>query len=202
MLPNVTRFHINDALYSRKSTRDLLNFKDIGRNGYHIETMNEGNTECHYITSIIYGKKLIMEKLSAFSSGLYHTNINPIESYFVVNQKFNDLKTFAFQHDKLDHPMSSMMQRIIEHSHGHPLKNQKILLPNEYPCAAYSQGKLIVKPFFSKVTFESPVFLKRIHEVSTYPSNMWTFPLLYGLNRCPYEVVTCLSSFHTKCCHY
>ena len=56
-----------------------------------------------------------------------------------------------------------MMRRIIEHSHKHPLKNQKILLPNEYPCATYSQGKLIVRPSFSKVTFESPVFLKRIH---------------------------------------
>ena len=29
MLPNGTRFHINDALYSSKSTRNLLNFKDI-----------------------------------------------------------------------------------------------------------------------------------------------------------------------------
>ena len=38
-LPNRTRFHINDALYSSKSKRNLLNFKDIRRNGYHIETM-------------------------------------------------------------------------------------------------------------------------------------------------------------------
>ena len=44
ILPNETRFHINDALYSRKSTRNLLSFKDIRRNGYHIETMNESIT--------------------------------------------------------------------------------------------------------------------------------------------------------------
>ena len=79
MLPNGTRFHINDALYSSKSIRKLLCFKDIHRNGYHIETINEGNTECLYITSIIYDKKLIMEKLSAYSSRLYHTNIKSIE---------------------------------------------------------------------------------------------------------------------------
>ena len=78
MLPNGTRFHINNALYSKKSTRNLLNFKNSRRNGYHIETMNEGNIECLYITSIIYGKKLIMEKLSPYSYGLYHTNIKPI----------------------------------------------------------------------------------------------------------------------------
>ena len=54
-LLNGTRFHINDALYSRKSRRNLLSFKDIRRNGYHIETMNEDNVEYIYITSIISG---------------------------------------------------------------------------------------------------------------------------------------------------
>ena len=78
MLPNGTRFHINDASYSSKSTRNLLNFKNICIDGYHIETMNEGGRECIYITSIVYSKKLIMEKLTAFS-GLYHTNIKYIE---------------------------------------------------------------------------------------------------------------------------
>ena len=95
MLPNGTRFHINDGLYSSKSTRNLLCFKDIYINGFHIETINEDNIECIYITSIISSKKLIMENLSAFSSGLYHTNIKLIESYIVVNQKFNNPKTFC-----------------------------------------------------------------------------------------------------------
>ena len=31
MLPNGTRFHINDALYSSKFIRNLLSFKDIHR---------------------------------------------------------------------------------------------------------------------------------------------------------------------------
>ena len=163
MLPNGTRFYINDALYSNKSIRSLLIFKDIRGNGYHIETMNKGNKECLYITSVVYGKKLIVEKLSAFSFGLYHMTIKPIESYVVMNQKYNDLKTFILWHDRLGHPRSSMRRRIIEHSHGHPLTNKKILLPNENPCAACSQGKLIIRLSFSKVTFESPAFLKRIH---------------------------------------
>ena len=66
VLPNGTRFHINDALYSSKSRRNLLSFKDIRRNGYHIETMNEGNKECLYITSIILEKKLL-QKISQHS---------------------------------------------------------------------------------------------------------------------------------------
>ena len=32
MLSNRTRFHINDALYSSKSTRKLISFKEIRRN--------------------------------------------------------------------------------------------------------------------------------------------------------------------------
>ena len=80
MLQNGTRFHINDALYSSKSTINFLSFKDIRKNGYHFETMNEGNKESLYITSIISRKNIVAEKLPAFSSGLYHTTIKPIES--------------------------------------------------------------------------------------------------------------------------
>ena len=69
MLLKGTRFHINDALYSSKSIRNFLSFKDIHRNGYHIETMNDGSKECLYITSIVYGKKLVVEILLAFSTG-------------------------------------------------------------------------------------------------------------------------------------
>ena len=92
MLPNGIRFHINDVLYSRKSRRNLLNFKNICKNGYYIEPMNEGNVEYLYITSFIFGQKLRVEKLSTFSFGLYHTTIKPIESYFVMNQKFKNPK--------------------------------------------------------------------------------------------------------------
>ena len=50
-----------------------------------METMNEGNTKCLYITFIIYDKKLVVEKLSTISSRIYHTTINSIELYDVMN---------------------------------------------------------------------------------------------------------------------
>ena len=84
--------------------------------------MNEGNKESFYITSIISRKNIIAEKFSAFSSRLYHTTIKPIESYAVMNQKFNDPKIFTLWHNRLGYPGSSMMRRIIEQLHGHPLK--------------------------------------------------------------------------------
>jgi hypothetical protein len=108
------------------------------------------------------GKKMILEKLSALSSGLYYTTIRSIESHAVMHQKCSNPKMFMLWHDRLGHPGSIMMRRIIENSSGHPLKNQKILLPSESPCNACSQGKLIIRPSPTKVINESPSFLQRI----------------------------------------
>ena len=71
-------------------------------------------------------------------------------------------KGFILWHDRFRHPGLIMMHRIIENSHGHPLKNQKILLPSDYPCNARSQCKLITKPSHSKIVIECPSFLERI----------------------------------------
>ena len=96
VLPNGTKFQINNALYSNKSNRNLLSFKDIRRNGYHIETMHHEENEYLLITSIIYGQKCILEQLSALSCGLYETTIRSIVSFAVMNQKFNDSNAFYF----------------------------------------------------------------------------------------------------------
>ena len=56
-----------------------------------------------------------------------------------------------------------MMRKIIENSHGHPLKNQKIFQFKEFSCVACSQGKLIFRPSQAKIGIESPAFLERIH---------------------------------------
>jgi hypothetical protein len=86
ILPKGTKFCIDNALYFSKSRINLISFKDIRLNGYHVETTNEGNDEYFYITSIISGQKLILEKLTAFSSGIYYTTIRIIESHVVMHQ--------------------------------------------------------------------------------------------------------------------
>ncbi|CAN1247782.1 hypothetical protein LINPERPRIM_LOCUS6489 [Linum perenne] len=50
LLHRGTKMNIEDALYSTKSCRNLLSYKDIRRNGYHIETMEEENKEYLVIT--------------------------------------------------------------------------------------------------------------------------------------------------------
>jgi hypothetical protein len=162
MLPKGTKLYIDDALYSSKSRRNLLSLKDIRHNGYHIETNNKGSEEYLYITSMVSGQKLILEKLPIFSSRLYYTTMKTIETNVILRQKYSDPNIFILWHNRLGHLGSIMMRRIIENSYGHPLKNQKILLLSDYPCSACSQGKLIIKPSLSKIAVESLSFLERI----------------------------------------
>ena len=119
LLPGGTNLKIESALYSPKSQGNLLNFKDIRKNGYHIETTSKGHHEYIHITCMMSGKKQVLEKLPAFSSGLYYTKIRALESYAVINQKFMDQDNFILWHDRLGHPGSVMMQKIIEQSCGH-----------------------------------------------------------------------------------
>ncbi|TYJ11033.1 hypothetical protein E1A91_A11G248100v1, partial [Gossypium mustelinum] len=85
LLSKGTKFVIDDTLYPTKSQRNLLSFKDIRLNRYHIETMNEKNIEYLYITNVECGKKYVLERLLAFSSGLYYTHISAIESHVTTN---------------------------------------------------------------------------------------------------------------------
>ncbi|BBG94747.1 Disease resistance protein CC-NBS-LRR class family [Prunus dulcis] len=71
MLPNGTILSIQNALYSSNSRRNLLSFKDIRLNGYHVETKNEKNMEYLCITSSDTQKR-ILEKLCVLSSRLYY----------------------------------------------------------------------------------------------------------------------------------
>ena len=162
ILPKGTIFHIEDALYSNKSSRNLLSFKDIHRNGYHIATMKHDENEYLLITSIISERKCILEQLSSLSCGLYQTTIRSIESYAIMNQKFNNSIAFFLWHERLGHPGISMMRRIVQNYNGNLLTSRQILVPDGYTCAACSKGKFIIRPSFTKVTFESPAFLERI----------------------------------------
>ena len=86
LLRGRTLLEIKNALYYSKSKRNLLSFKVICKNGYHVETANEGMVAYLYITMISEEKNIVHKKLPTLSSGLYHTNIGSVESYVVVNK--------------------------------------------------------------------------------------------------------------------
>ena len=70
MLSNGTILTIDEALYSLRSGRTLLSFKDIRDNNYHVETHVENEVEFMCITSYEYGQKRILEKMERIPSGL------------------------------------------------------------------------------------------------------------------------------------
>src|SRR5688572_3414512 len=109
ILPNGTKLVINDALYSSKSRRNLISFKDIRQNGYHLETMTENHIEYLCITSEKCGKKSIHEKLPAYSLRLYRIDIKPIEINMVSNQKLDNKEMMNLWHNRLGHPGVGMM---------------------------------------------------------------------------------------------
>lgn len=162
LLPEGTRLYICDALYSSKSQRNLLSFKDIRQNGFHIETMNKDGIEYLYLTSHKTGQKQVLERMRTYTPGLYGTVISSVETHNITNLKLVDQNTFSLWHDRLGHPGKTMMHRIIENSHGHPLKDLKFLVKGDFICSACSLGKLITKPSMTKVNIESPMFLERI----------------------------------------
>ena len=125
------------------------------------------------------GKKHILEKFPSYSYGLYQTIIKPIESYAVMNQKFCDFKNVMIWHECIGHSGLSMMCCIINNFFGHPLKNQKILMLNDYNYVVCLQGKLIIRPSFTKFEYESPAFLKRIQGDICGPNHPPSGPFRY-----------------------
>lgn len=102
-----------------------------------------------------------------------------IKSHGVVHQKCLDPKVFMLWHDDhLGQLGPIIMHQIIENLYGHFLKNQKIILPSKYPCVARSKGKLIIRPFPSKLIIESP-FSLRIHGDICEHIHLQCLPCIY-----------------------
>ena len=120
--------------------------------------MNHNGNEYLLITR----EKQILEQLISSSYGLYQTTIRPLEFHVVMNQKLNDQKAFLLWHERLGHLGLSIMHRIFQNSNGHPLTSRQILKSHDFSCIACSQDKLIIRLSFTKIAFESYVFLERI----------------------------------------
>lgn len=112
-----TKLYIPNTLYSVRFKRNLLSFRDIRRNRYHIETLNKNNAKYLCLTKNIIGRKCILDKLPTSSSGLYYAITNSSESYTVMNKKFIGPKMFMLYYDCLGHPVSTIIRIIIENSY-------------------------------------------------------------------------------------
>ena len=102
MLSNGTILTIDDALYSPRSRRTLLSFKDIRDNNYHAETHVENGVEFLCITSFVYGQRRILKKMERIPNGLYTTTIRPIECHYVASPTSKTAHEITLWHDHLD----------------------------------------------------------------------------------------------------
>jgi len=107
--------------------RNLLSFKDISLNEYHIETNNEKDMKYLYI-SMIELKKNVLEKLSTFTYGLYYTYISTIEMNVMVNKKFTNQNECLVWHDQLD----DLYYAYISTIKMHVMVNQKFTNQKEF----------------------------------------------------------------------
>ena len=151
MLSNGTVLIIKEALYSPRSGRTLLIFRDIRDNQYHIETTEDNRSEFLCITSYEYGQKRIHEKLERIPSGLYITTIRGIEAHHVAGLMPEFQNTLLIWHDRLGYTGHDMMRHILKSSYGHRLPHY-VGFP---PCRACSLE-------------DSRGYLW------TYPTNLWT----------------------------
>ena len=104
MLPNGTKFIIDEALFSPKSTRNLLNFDDIYQNGCDTQSITINGNKYLNIVSHESGKVQVLERLPKLPTGMHYTYIHVIESHMAVKEKSYDPSIINLWHDRLGHP--------------------------------------------------------------------------------------------------
>nr|GEU53426.1 hypothetical protein [Tanacetum cinerariifolium] len=167
VLPNGTQLLIENALFSSKSKRNLLSFRNIYHNGYDTQSRTIGNK--NYL--LIMDENQAFETLPMLRCGLHYTHINVPQAHMAVKEKYYDPGIFSLWYDRLGHPGSTMMKKIVENTHGHPLKDQKFSKIDKVPlCTSCFLEKLIVRPSPFKIENESPMFLERIQGYHDTPN--------------------------------
>jgi hypothetical protein len=78
ILPMSRQITIENALLYPDSTRTLLSYRDIRKNGLHIVTHEENNKESLLITKTNKDGYDILEGMPSLPSGLYYIYIKPV----------------------------------------------------------------------------------------------------------------------------
>ncbi|GJU76928.1 retrovirus-related pol polyprotein from transposon TNT 1-94 [Tanacetum coccineum] len=114
-------------------------------------------------------------ELCIADSGATHTILKSNKYFFELKPTKGTIDTISGPTNLIDgvgkanvvlgHPGSTMMKKIVENTHGHPLKDQKFSKIDKVSlCTSCSLGKLIARSSPLKVENESPMFLERIQD--------------------------------------
>jgi hypothetical protein len=178
ILPMGTQIVIEDALLYPDSTRTLLSYRDIRKNGIHVETYDEDKEKFLVLTKLTGYDKQICEKIPTLESGLYYTYIKSI-NHVIYKVIFQNVDSFQIWHDRLGHPGIGMMRKITNNSIGHKLTDAKFSKNSEFICTACATGKLILRPSYLKIQVEPLKFLERIQGDICGPIEPTSAPFRY-----------------------
>jgi hypothetical protein len=156
-----TQVTIENALLHPDSTRTLLSYRDICKNGLYVITHEENNEEFRHIIKKNGDDHDILERIPSIPSVLYYTYIKPVPhiAYKII---FQNVDAFTTWHECLGHPGVGMMKKIIGNSSGHNLNTIKFPKSSDFICTAYATEKLILRQSSIKIKVEPLKFLERI----------------------------------------
>jgi hypothetical protein len=156
-----TQVTIENVLLYLDSTRTLLSYRDIYKNGLHVITHEENNEKFLHIIKKNGDDHDILERIHSLPSGLYYIYIKlvPHVAYKVI---FQNVDAFTTWHECLGHPVVGMMRKIIGNSSDHNLNSTKFLKSLDFMCTTCATGKLILRPSPIKIKVESLKFLEQI----------------------------------------
>jgi hypothetical protein len=94
VIPMSTQVTIENALLYPDSTRTLLSYRDIRKNGLHVITHEENNEEFLHIIKKNGDDHNILEKIPSLPSRLYYTYIKPVP-HVVYKVIFQNVDAFT-----------------------------------------------------------------------------------------------------------
>jgi hypothetical protein len=160
-----TQVKIENALLYTNSTRTLLSYRDIRKNGLHVVTHEENNEEFLHIIKKNGDGHDILKRIPSLPFGLYYTYIKPIP-HVVYKVIFQNVDAFMTLHERLGHTGIGMMRKIIGNNIGHNLNTTKFPKSLDFMCTPYATRKLVVRPSPLKIQVE-PLNWKINHETLT-----------------------------------
>ena len=147
-LPNGTVIDIENAIYAPTSSRNLLSFADLRKNGLHVTTATAPDgKEC---LQLLDSSERIVEVCEDNGNGLYFTHITPTslcDTFHSANgsdpvsPSVNQDK-FSFWHDKLGHPGRELLKKMTKVVQGIPLTSADMAQHGERRCPPCAMDKL------------------------------------------------------------
>ncbi|KAL2607708.1 hypothetical protein R1flu_026281 [Riccia fluitans] len=155
--------HISDTIYALHARRNLIAFRTLRENRYHLMIGDDKGLEVlRLMKKDIHGMQCL-ETFSMFGNKLYTVHINPsIHRDLIVGANVITTMTseeYTHWHARLGHIGNAVLRKMIKHQVVYDLPTQLeqgIIQFGKRLCPPCAMGKLVRQPFFYKEPVQSP----------------------------------------------